>query len=54
MTTEPKWLYFNIHDLVKIRVEAGHISERSVRLAFEPSKVQYLDDVEKAVQRIVT
>ena len=45
-----KWLYFNIHDLVRMRVEAGHASERSVRLVFGHFETDFLDKVDLTLQ----
>ncbi len=44
------WLYFNIHNLVRMRVEAGHISERSIRLVFGHFEVDSLDKVDITLQ----
>jgi len=50
MTDEKDWLYFNIHDLVSMRVQAGHASERSVRLVFDPFEVEALERVDLTLQ----
>jgi hypothetical protein len=50
MQTKGKWLYFNIHNLVRMRVEAGHASERSVRLAFGPFETGPLDQIDLTLQ----
>ncbi len=48
--SETKWLYFNIHDLVRMRVEAGHPSERSVRLVFGHFETNFLDKVDLTLE----
>ncbi|MHC4083931.1 MAG: hypothetical protein ACYSWZ_00620 [Planctomycetota bacterium] len=47
---KPKWLYFNIHNLIGLRVERGHASERSVRLVFGPFETEALDHVDLTLQ----
>jgi hypothetical protein len=49
-TESTRWLYFNIHDLVGIRVAAGHASERSVRLVFGPFETESLDRIDLTLQ----
>lgn len=46
MTGDDKWLYFNMHDLVRMRVEARHPSEHSIRLVFDPFRVDSLEDAD--------
>ena len=46
MRKNEKWLYFNIHGLVGIRLIAGHTSEHSMRLAFGPFETRSLDSVD--------
>jgi len=50
MEHDNNWLFFNIHDLVRLRVQAGHASERSVRLVFGPFEVGSLDHVDITLQ----
>jgi len=50
MSKNNEWLYFNIHNLVRIRVEKGHSSERSVRLVFGPFETESLDQVDLTLQ----
>jgi len=44
------WLYFDVHGLVRIRVEAGHPSERSVRLVFGPFQTDGQDSADLTLQ----
>jgi hypothetical protein len=44
------WLYFDVHGLVHMRVEAGHVSERSVRLVFGPFETDYLNNIDLTLQ----
>ena len=46
MSTTHDWLYFNIHNLVGMRVQAGHPSERSVRLVYGPFETDFLDKID--------
>ena len=50
MSTTHDWLYFNIHNLVGMRVQAGHPSERSVRLVFGPFETETLSHVDLTLQ----
>jgi hypothetical protein len=50
MSEKDKWLYFNIHDLVRIRVEAGHASERSIRLVFGLFETEPLEECDLTLQ----
>ncbi|MCX5633547.1 MAG: hypothetical protein NTW93_07745 [Phycisphaerae bacterium] len=46
METEKHWLYYNIHDLVRMRLEKGHMSERSFELFFSPFRTNFLKEEE--------
>ncbi len=47
MSTTHDWLYFNIHNLVGMRVQADHPSERSVRLVYGPfGTTAFLDKID--------
>jgi len=50
MTESIKWLYFNIHDLVRVRVEDGHPSEYAVRFVFEPFQTDFLEHIDLSMQ----
>lgn len=51
ITTESsRWVYFNIHDLIGMRVETGHASERSVHLVFAPFETETLDQIDLTLQ----
>ncbi len=45
-TKKQQWLYYNIHDLIRIRLQKGHISERSFELYFGPFKTDFLNEKE--------
>ena len=46
MSKENNWLYFNIHNLVGMRVQADHPSERLVRLVYGPFETDFLDKID--------
>lgn len=50
MAQNNAWLYFNVHGLVRVRVERGHASERSVRLVFGPFETESLDHIDLTLQ----
>lgn len=50
MAKNGNWLYFNIHDLVRLRVMEGHHSERSIRLVFDPFETDNLDRIDLTLQ----
>ncbi len=53
METEKHWLYYNIHDLVRIRLQKNHISERSFELFFSPFRTDFLkeEEIDISVQK---
>jgi O-antigen/teichoic acid export membrane protein len=46
METEKQWLYYNIHDLIRIRLQKDHMSRRSFDLFFGPFKTDFLNEEE--------
>jgi len=44
------WLYFNMHNLVGIRVQAGHASQPSVHLTFGPFESETLEHIDLTLQ----
>ena len=44
--TEKQWVYYNIHDLVRIRLQKDHISKRSFELFFGPFRTDFLKEEE--------
>jgi hypothetical protein len=53
METEKHWLYYNIHDLVRIRLQKGHMSERSFELFFGPFRTDFVkeEEIDLTVQK---
>jgi len=53
METEKHWLYYNIHDLVRIRLQRGHMSKRSFELFFGPFRTNFLkeEEIDISVQK---
>jgi hypothetical protein len=45
-----EWLFFNIHNLVGMRVQSGHASQRSIRLAFGPFETESLERIDLTLQ----
>ncbi|MDD5010546.1 MAG: hypothetical protein PHQ00_00310 [Phycisphaerae bacterium] len=53
MGIEKNWIYYNIHDLIRIRLQNGHPSERSFDLFFGSFKTDFLseDKIDISVQK---
>lgn len=44
MATDPEYFYFNIHNLVKMRITASHPCAYSIRHSYQPFQVEQLDE----------
>lgn len=53
MSKKDKWLYFNIHDVVGLRLEVGHCGEHSCRLVFDSFQVESLDHIDLTLQNSI-
>ena len=46
----PEWTYYNLHNVIRIRVEKGHPSEYAAGFVFGPFKTDSLDSVDLSLQ----
>ena len=44
MRLEKSWTYYNIHNLIRMRLQEGHISEKSFELFFGPFRTNFIQE----------